>query len=169
MLISSLVFSLILGGSRYANCPCVVTPGEDLAQPATLVPRAYETAGVVFTGRVVGADTIAKHALRLGPDSAAAQPPVIVADTARYLVAVAEVWKGSVGQHATVQVPGAYTSCDLTLSVGASYLLYAYGKPNTLVIDACARVTTLEEARVDREVPRRPRRNQLRAPESGGG
>lgn len=155
---SSFVISLVLASSRCSVCPCVIAPGEDLAEPATLVPRAYEMAGVVFTGRVVAADTVARRIIRPGPESNAARP-IIVADTVRYHVAVTEVWKGFLGYHAVVLVPGAYTSCSVALSVGASYLLYAYSSSNVLVIDACARVTPLEAAGVDREVLGRARRN----------
>ena len=95
MLASSLVISLLLANSRCAVCPCVITPGEDLARPATVVPRAYQTAGVVFSGRVVRVDTSAKRTVQPGADSTSIRPPVVVADTVRYRVAVDEVWKGS--------------------------------------------------------------------------
>jgi hypothetical protein len=158
MFASSLVVGVALTVSRCAFCPCVITPGEDPAQPATLVPRAYETAGAVFAGRVSRADTVATRTFQLGTDSTAARPLIVVADTIRYHVVVAEVWKGGLGREAAVLVTAAYTDCGATLKVGASYLLYAYGRSDALAIDACARVRPLEDALVDRQVlgPGRP-------------
>jgi hypothetical protein len=52
-------------------CPCVVVPGENLADPARLVPRARQEATAIFTGLVVRIDTVET---RSSPDQSTASP-----------------------------------------------------------------------------------------------
>jgi hypothetical protein len=149
---------LVLGSITCASCPCVILPGEDLARPATLIPRAYRTADVVFAGRVMRVDTLATRTVHLSAESATRA--LVIADTIRYEVAVGEIWKGAVGRNVPVLVSAASSDCGVDLAVGESYLVYAYERARVLSVDACARVTPLSDASVDQQQlgpGRRPR------------
>jgi hypothetical protein len=121
-------------------CPCVIVPGEDLTDPATLVPRAREEATAIFAGQVVRIDTVETMPSPFPPDtfSRRAQPPIVT--RLRYALSVERVWKGKVARSAQVVAQTLYSSCGEELELNERYLIYAAGPLDNLAADGCARV-----------------------------
>jgi hypothetical protein len=128
------------------SCPCVILPGEDLSQPATMVPRAQREAAAIFAGRVVTVDTISMGQTWLPSDTAQSRRLLRWADTVRYTFQVSATWKGKRGQATVVTVPSAHSSCGRSFDVGEMYLVYA---ERGGVASSCARVQRLAEAGAD--------------------
>jgi hypothetical protein len=121
-------------------CPCVSMPGENLADPATLVPRAREEATAVFAGQVVRVDTVETMPSPFPPDtiSRTSQPRVV--SRLRYAFSVERVWKGQVARRVEVVAQTLMSSCGTELGLNERYLVYAAGPLHSLAADACARV-----------------------------
>jgi hypothetical protein len=135
---------LILASFRVVGactlCPCVIVPGENLADPATLVPRAREEATAIFAGQVVRIDTVETTPSPFPPDTVSRRGRPRVISRLRYVLSVEHVWKGDVARRVDVVAQTLRSSCGTELSLNERYLVYAAGPLDSLAADGCARV-----------------------------
>jgi hypothetical protein len=123
-----------------ASCPCVIVPGENLADPATLVPRARENATAILAGQVVHIDTIETMPSPFPSDTFRPIPRPPVVTRLRYTLFVDRVWKGKVARDVQVVAQTLISSCGEELDLRGRYLIYAAGPRDSLAADGCARV-----------------------------
>jgi len=121
-------------------CPCVIVPGENLADPATLVPRAQEEATAIFAGQVVRVDTVETMPSPFPPDTLSRMARPRVVSRLRYTVLVERVWKGHLARSVEVVAQTLISSCGNELGLNERYLVYAAGPLDSLAVDGCARV-----------------------------
>jgi hypothetical protein len=121
-------------------CPCVIAPGENLADPVTLVPRAREEATVIFAGQVVRIDTVETMPSPFPPDTFTRRARPRIVTRLRYALSVERVWKGKVARSVKVVAQTLMSSCGEELDLNERYLVYAAGPLDSLAADGCARV-----------------------------
>jgi hypothetical protein len=149
-------------------CPCVIVPGEDLAHPATLVPRARDEATAIFAGRVVRIDTIETTPSPFPPDTITRQLRPRVVTLLRYAITVERSWKGDMARNAEVVARTWVSSCGRELAQSERYLIYATGPADSLAADGCSRVVPWSRAAAELRVLGRgfaPRRLGFAAPD----
>jgi hypothetical protein len=139
-MLGDLVLAALHLAASCTLCPCVIVPGETLAAPATLVPRAREEATVIFAGQVVRIDTVETMPSPFPPDSLDRRdrPPIVT--RLRYALAVDRVWKGNLARGVEVFAQTRMSSCGEELGLNERYLIYAAGPLDSLAADGCARV-----------------------------
>jgi hypothetical protein len=143
------------------RCPCTVLPGDATRPFADLVRRDVKAAHAVFAGTVVRLDPLGLDSLFM----ANARRPIVQPRRLKYMILVRESWKGRLGDSVSVLVDRPEWSCGRFLTVGESYVVFAYRGPeespfDPLSIDACSRVARQAESESTRRALGRPRIRQ---------
>jgi hypothetical protein len=124
-------------------CPCIVPGGVDWRSARVMAPRARRQAVAIFSGVVVGADTLVRDTVWMGGDSSPGRRPIVRDKTVRYRFAVQRVWKGNVRSTTALMSYDVDSSCGRRYKMDGMYLVYAERDSKTrggLETYSCSRV-----------------------------
>ncbi len=118
----ALTIFLFATAEKSFACSCVITPEPVKKQ----IENAYSGADAVFSGEVVEVK-----------ESATDQYSLIV----RFKVA--KSWKGELSREITIRTAKDSAMCGYNFEIGKTYLVYAFGKKDTLSTTNCSRTAIL--------------------------
>lgn len=127
---SVLAVVLLAVASPALACSCVEVP----------VPAARSAATWVFEGVMLRGS------------------PTGEAERQRATFRVERVWKGTLAEEVTIDIPTAGSMCPPNLTVGERVILYVSGTPEAPRVEGCARYAVSSQLRAERRALGRPQR-----------